>query len=80
MEIVYLGPGEKPPDHAPWLIIVKTYGLDFELIVTASRHFRPLTLGTDASLEAALGRAAQVAEKFQIEVVYVTGVAEGRLY
>jgi hypothetical protein len=77
IETVYLGPGEKPPDHTPWLIVVKTHGLDFELIVTASRHFPPVTLGTDATLDAALDRAMRAAEKFQVEVIYVTGVTDG---
>lgn len=80
IEIVYLGPDEKPPDHAPWLVIVKTHGLDFELVVTASRHFRPVTLSTDATFEAALERAMQAAEKFRIAIVYVTGVPDGQSY
>lgn len=75
-QIIYLGPGETPPNHLPWLIVVKTYGLDFELIATASRYFTPVTLGSDATLEAALERAAQAARRFRIETVYVTGVAK----
>lgn len=76
IRVVCLALGEKPQDRAPWLVIVKTHGHDFELVATASRHFPPVTLGTDATLEAALERAADAAEKFQIEVVYVTGIRE----
>jgi hypothetical protein len=76
LEVIFLGLSEKPPAHVPWLIIVKTHGLDFELIVTVSRWFLPVTLGTDATLEAALDRATQAAERFGVEKVYVTGVLE----
>lgn len=73
LEVRYLGRNENPPDHTPQLIIVKTHGLDFELVAIASRHFRPVTLGSDATIAAALDRAAHAAEKFQVEIVYVVG-------
>lgn len=71
---MHLRSGEKPPDHAPWLIIVKLHGQDFELVVTASRQFSPLTLGMDKTLEAALERACRTAKRFRLATIYVYGV------
>lgn len=76
VEIIYLRAGQKPRDHVPWLIIVKTHSLDFELIATVSRYFPPFTIGTDAMFEAALDRAMHSADKYFVDAIYVTGFAE----
>lgn len=75
-EVVYLRPGQKPRDHVPWLVIVKTHGLDFELVATVSRYYPPFTIGTDATLEAALERAMQAADRYSVDAIYVVAALE----
>lgn len=72
-EVVTLLAGETPPADLDWLMIVKTAGADFEVVISLVRGRTVRTLGTWETFEVASQHALRAAAEFNIASVYKIG-------